>query len=148
MCLLSAGKQKDENRNTKTRLTSYLHNFKCLAYFRKSIFCPFHCGVCASSFPNSTFYLSFPNMTNIAASCEEKRRKKNTPSHLVPSALEKIDHHQCRHSAHMLTFLLFNVTDTHRHTSRISWQNNLNLGNNKQAPISAQTGLRSWPLLF
>lgn len=148
MCLLSAGKQKNKNRNTKTRLTFYLHILHMSGLFRKKFFLPLLLwGICRQL---PTFHLPFL-VSEDDKHCSvvwRKKRGKNTPLHLILSALEKIDHHQCRHRAHVLTFLPFNVTDTHRHTSRISWQNNLNLGNNKQASISAETGLRSWPLLL
>lgn len=84
----------------------------------------------ASPIPPSTSRLRMQQTLQCRVK-EKKGGKKPTAVHLIPSALEKMDHHQCRHSAHMLTFLLFNMTDTHRHASRISRRNNLNLPNNK-----------------
>lgn len=143
MCLLAAGKQKDKNRNTKTRLTSYFAQRQMSALFQKECFlCFLMWGMCRAL---PTFHL--PSLlSEYDKHCSVLWRKeggKNAPRHPILFARQKIDHRRCSHSAHMLTFLLFNVTDTHRQTSRISWRNNLNLANNKQASVSAQTWLRS-----
>lgn len=141
MCLLVSKRTKTGTEKPDLRLICTSSNVWPIS---KKVFLALW-GICRQL---PRFHLLFPNMSNIAASREEKRRKKKTPLYLVQSALEKIDHRRCCHGAHMLTFLLFNVTDTHRRTSCLSWQNNLNFSNSKQASTSAETGLRSWPLLF